>query len=180
MLSDQLRQLAQDYITALQAQKQNPTSDELDAHTSETYNQFTAQLETDGIRYFDTEDATRIAAGILAGSYDMLYHRCGRAIVLDGEIFRIHGGRLAGHVIESCPECGKRLNAYDLYADPGGATRNLLRQAGLYPTADSLILMKDPEQHAIILQELREALSDLTTGDLLAIYAVVTAMINKD
>ena len=180
MLSDRLRRLAAGYVIAQKAQGQDDTSDELKACMSEACDQFMLQLDVDGIRYFDREDAARIAAGIVDGTFDVLYHGCGRAIVLDGDIFRIHDGDLAGHVIERCPGCGMWLDAFDLYADPGGRTRNLLRQAGLYPTADGLVLMADPERRTIILRDLREALGNLGNGDLLAVYAVVVAMIGND
>jgi hypothetical protein len=179
MISSRLRQLAADYITAWQAQEQDPTSEELEARRSEAHEQFIVQLDVEGIRYFDHEDADRIAAGIMEGFFDVLYHKCGRAIILDGETFRIHGGGLAGHAIEICPECGQRLDAFDLYPVSGGPVHGMLRQAGLYPTADSLVLMADPEQRATILRELRESLGDLSDGDLLAVYAVVVALIKS-
>jgi hypothetical protein len=137
------------------------------------------QLDVEGIRYFDREDAARIAAGIVEDSFDVLYHKCGRAVILDGDTFRIHGGELAGHAIESCPECGEHLDAFDLYPVSGGTVHNILRQAGLYPTVDSLVLMSDPEQRATILRELRELLGDLSDGDLLAVYAVVVALMRN-
>ena len=179
MVSDRLRQLAANYITARQAQEQDPTSDELKTSRSEAHGQFMKQLDMEGIRCFDREDADRIASGIVEGSFDVLCHKCGRAVILDSDTFRIHGGDLAGHAIESCPECGQRLDAFDLYADPGGMTHNLLRQAGLYPTADSLVLMVDSEQRATILRDLRELLGDLGDGDLLAVYAVVVALMKN-
>jgi hypothetical protein len=180
MISDRLRELAANYVTARQEQEQAPTNDALKTCRSEAHEQFIMQLDTEGIRYFDSEDAARIAAGIMAGSFDVLYHKCGRAVILDGDTFRIHGGDLAGHVIESCPECGKRLDAFDLYAASGGTVHNMLRQAGLYPTADSLVLMADPEQRTTILRELRGLLGDLSNGDLLAVYAVAMALMKDD
>jgi hypothetical protein len=180
MISDRLRELAADCVAARWEQEQDPTNDGLKARRSEVHEQFIMQLDAEGIRYFGSEDAARIAAGIMAGSFDVLYHECGRAVILDGDTFRIHGGDLAGHVIESCPECGKRLDAFDLYAASGGAVHNMLRQAGLYPTADSLVLMADSEQRATILRELRELLADLSDGDLLAVYAVAMALMKDD
>lgn len=179
MISDRLRELAANYVTARQAQEQDPTSDELKNRRSEAHDQFMKQLDIEGIRYFDREAAARIAAGIVEGSFDVLYHKCGHAIILDGDTFRIHGGELAGHTIEICPECGKRLDAFDLYPVSGGTVHNMLRQAGLYPTVDSLVLMSNSEQRATILQELRKTLGKLSDADLLAVYAVVVALMRN-
>jgi len=179
MVSDRLRQLAANYLTSRQEQEQDPTSEELKTRRSEAHDQFMMQLDVEGIHCFDSEDAARIAAGIMEGSFDVLYHKCGRAIILDGDTFRIHGGDLAGHAIESCPECGQRLDAFDLYPVSGGTVHNMLRQAGLYPTANSLVLMVDSEQRTAILQELRKLLGGLSDGDLLATYAVVVVLIRN-
>jgi hypothetical protein len=176
MLSTQLRQRATNYVAAREAQEQDPTGDEANLHLSEAYDQFVAQLEADSIPYFDDADVARIATAIVDRSFDVRYHKCGRGLVLDGQTFRIQGGKLAGHEIEDCPECGMRLNPFDLYADSGGGVRNLLREFGLYPTASSLILMEDPAKHATTLQELRDSVGNLGDGDLLAIYAVVVAL----
>ena len=170
MLSEQLRQRAAAYLKALE----DVPSPELEQH--DAYNQFVEQLDAEGIHYFDSEDVTRIAVGIIEGTFDVLYHQCGRAVILDGERFRIHGGRLAGYTIEDCPGCGCRLNAFDLYATPGSATRNLLRQAGLYPTVDSLVLVQMSEQRQHIMQELHALLEQLPNDDLLSIYAVALAL----
>jgi hypothetical protein len=177
MLSDQIRQLAQDYAAAQQAHEQDPNSSELEARAAQAYDQFVAQLEVEEIRYYDDEDAARIAAGIVDKTFDVRYHKCGRALIRDGEMLRIHGGRLAGRVVDRCPGCQKSLNAFTLYANPGGVARDLLRDAGLYPTADGLVLVGDPERRADILQELQGSLGELGDGDLLAVYAVVVALI---
>jgi hypothetical protein len=177
MLSNRIRQLAQDYVTVQQAHEQNPTDGELEARVVEAYDEFVAHLEAEEIRYFDSEDAARIAAGIVDRTFDVRYHKCGRAIIRDGEMLRIHGGRLAGRIVDRCPGCQKPLNAFTLYADPGGVARDLLRDAGLYPTADGLVLVEDPERRRDILEELRGSLGELGDGDLLAVYAVVIALI---
>jgi hypothetical protein len=177
MLTDRIRQLAQDYATARQAQEQDPASDEFEIHVTEAHDRFVAQLEAEEIRYYDSEDAARIAAGIVDRTFDVRYHKCGRAIIRDGEMLRIHGGKLAGRVIDRCPGCQKPLNAFTLYANPGGVARDLLRDAGLYPTADGLVLLRGSERRGEILQELEHSLDELGDGDLLAVYAVVIALI---
>jgi hypothetical protein len=177
MLGDRLRRLAEDYVTVQQTQEQEFTAGETEDRIRKVYEQFVKQLETEGIGYFDEEDAGRIAVGIVDGTFNVLYHKCGRAIILDGDAFRIRGGELAGYTIEDCPGCGKPLNAFDLYDDPGGPTRNLLREAGLYPTSDSLVLMEDSGRRAAMLEALWESLNSLGDGDLLATYAVVAALI---
>jgi hypothetical protein len=177
MLSDRIRQLARDLGTAQESWRQHPADDGLAARTSEAYDRFVAQLEAEDIRYAGREDAVRIATGIVSGTFDVRYHKCGQVVIRDGEVVKIHGGRLAGRVIDTCPKCGKQLDAFRLYADPGGATRDLLREAGLYPTADGLVLVKSSEQRAGMLRELVESLSDLGDGDLLAVYAVVVALL---
>ena len=176
MLSNRIRQLAQDYVTVHRAQRQDPTSDELGVRVAEMYDRFVAQLETEGFRYADNEDVIRIASGIVSETFDVRYHRCGHAVVRDGETLRIHGGRLSGHVIDRCPGCQQRLDVFDLYANPGGVARDLLREAGLYPTADGLILVREPERRASILHELHESLGKLEDGDLVAVYGVVFAL----
>ena len=177
MLSDRIRQLAQGLDTARRAWRQDPTSAELEARTSEVYDQFVAQLEADDIRYADREDAVRIAVGIVGGTFDVRYHKCGQAVIWDGNVVKIHGGRLAGRIIDRCPKCQKQLDAFRLYADPGGATRDLLREAGLYPTADGLVLARGPERRVSILRELVKSMNDLGDGDLLAVYAVTIALL---
>jgi hypothetical protein len=177
MLSDQIRQLAQDYVTVQQAHEQDPASSELEARVVQAYDQFVAQLEAEEIRYYDSEDAARIAAGIVDKTFDIRYHKCGRVIIRDGGMLRIHGGKLAGRVVDRCPGCQKPLDALTLYANPGGVARDLLRDAGLYPTADGLVLIRDPERRVDILQELQGSLVELGDGDLLAVYAVVIALI---
>ncbi|HDQ71302.1 MAG TPA: hypothetical protein ENN19_04290 [Chloroflexi bacterium] len=172
MLTSKLKELAADYLSTLGA----PAAGSDDSISKER-ELFTDELAAEGIVYFDPDDVDRIARGMSEGTFDLRYHQCGRAIILDSERFRIHGGKLAGHVIEDCPGCGRRLDAFDLYAEPGGATRNLLRQAGLYPTADSLVLMRDANQRATILEGLQESLRHLSDGDLLAAYAVVVALL---
>ena len=172
MLNNRLRKRAADYVAAREAQAQDPTGDGV----SEAYHQFVAQLDADGIHYFDEEDAGRIATAIVDRLFDIRYHKCGHVLVADGQTLRIHGGKLAGHVIEHCPECEMRLSAFDLYADWGGGMRKLLREFGLYPTADSLVLMSDPDQRAATLRELQESLGNMDDGDMLAIYAVVVAL----
>ncbi len=176
MLSNRLRKRAADYVAAREMQAQDPTDGELNDGLSEAYGQFVAQLDADGIHYFDEDDAARIAAAIAERSFDVRYHKCGRVLIVDGQTLKIHGGKLAGHVIKDCPACGMRLNAFDLYADSGGGVRNLLREFGLYPTADGLVLMTDPNQRAATVDELRESLGNMDDGDLLAVYAVVVAL----
>ena len=178
MLSDRLRQLAQDFDTARRVWRQDPTNDELGSRTSEAYDRFVAQLEADDIRYDDRKDAVRIAAGIVSGAFDVRYHKCGQAVVRDGEVVKIHGGRLAGRAIDKCPKCQKRLDAFSLYADPGGVARDLLREAGLYPTADGLVLARGPGRRDSILQEMAISMDKLGDGDMLAVYAVVIALLN--
>ncbi len=176
MLSNRLRKRAADYVAAHEMLAQDPTDDELNDGVSEAYVQFVAQLDADGIHYFDADGAARIATAIVDRLFDVRYHKCGHALVVDGQTLKIHSGKLAGHVIKDCPECGMRLNAFDLYADSGGGVRNLLREFGLYPTANSLVLMTDPDQRATTLYELRESLGDMGDGDLLAVYAVVVEL----
>jgi len=174
VLNEQLRQRAAAYMEALE--DASPS----EVEQSDTYIQFVEQLDAEGIQYFDQEDTTRIAAGIVEGTFDVLYHQCGRAVILDGDQFRIYGGRLAGYVIEDCPGCGCRLNAFDLYATPGSVIRNLLRQAGLYPTADSLVLVQMSEQRQHIMQELHTLLKQLPDDDLLSVYAVALALTQEE
>jgi hypothetical protein len=176
MLNRKLKQLAAEYTSMRQAVEETP-DDALDADLTSVREQFTAELKKVGIVYFDPPDVDRIAQGIAEETFGLRYHQCGRAVILDDETFRIYGGQLAGHVIEDCPGCGRRLDAFDLYAEPGGATRNLLRQAGLYPTADSLILMRDTNQRAAMLNEIQTSLQHLGDGDLLAAYAVIVALL---
>jgi hypothetical protein len=176
MLNPKLKQLAAEYI-AMHLDAEETAGDNSDATRSSAREQFAAELKKNGIVYFDPEDVDRIAREIAEETFDLRYHQCGRAIILDDETFRIYGGELAGHVIEDCPGCGRQLDAFDLYAEPGGATRNLLRQAGLYPTADSLILMRDTNQRANILKEIQASLQHLSDGDLLAAYAVIVALL---
>ncbi len=178
MFSDRIKQLAHDLGAAQEAWKQDPTNDELGARTSEAYERFVAQLEEDGISYTGRADAVRIATGIVSGTFDVRYHGCGQAVVRDGSVVKIFGGRLAGRVIDRCPKCQKLLNAYLLYADPGGDARDLLREAGLYPVADDLILARGPGQRTSILQELAIALDELGTGDMLAVYTVAVALLS--
>jgi len=177
MLGDRLRQLAEDYVTLHKTQEQELTAGEMEHRVREVYEQFVKQLGTEGIGYFDEADAGRIAVGIVDGTFNVLYHKCGRDVVLDGDTFRIRGGELAGYAIEDCPGCGKPLSAFDLYDDPGGPTRNRLREAGLYPTSDSLVLMEDSGRREAMLEALWESLNSLGDGDLLATYAVVAALI---
>jgi hypothetical protein len=178
MLSNRIRQLAQDFGAAQEAWRQDPANDELGTRTSEAYDRFVAQLEADDLPYADREDAVRIASGIVSGTFDVRYHRCGQAVIRDGDVVKIHGGRLAGRVISRCPKCQKQLDAFRLYADPGGSTRDLLREAGLYPTADGLVLARGPGRRDSILQELAIALDKLGDGDMLAVYAVVIALLS--
>ena len=178
MFSDRIRQLAQDFGAAQEAWRQDPTNDELGVRTSEAYDRFVAQLEADDISYSGREDAVRIAAGIVSGAFDVRYHRCGQAVIRDGNVVKILGGRLAGRVIDRCPKCQKRLDAFRLYADPGGATRDLLREAGMYPTADGLVLARGPGRRASILQEMAISMDKLGDGDMLAVYTVVIALLN--
>ena len=178
MLSDQIRQLAQDFGAAREAWRQDPTNNELGVCTSEAYNRFVAQLEADDIPYSSREESVRIADGIVSGSFDVRYHRCGQAVIRDGDDVKILGGRLSGRVIDRCPKCQKHLDAFRLYADPGGATRDLLREAGLYPTADGLVLARGPERRASILQEMAISMDKLRDGDMLAVYAVIVALLS--
>jgi hypothetical protein len=178
MFSDRIRQLARDLRAAQEAWRQDPTNDELGGRTSEAYDRFVAQLEVDEIPYSGREDAVRIATGIVNGSFDVRYHRCGQAVIRDGDVVKIFGGRLAGRIIDRCPKCQKQLDAFRLYADPGGATRDLLREAGLYPTADGLVLARGPGRRDSILQELAISLDKLGDGDMLAVYAVVVALLS--
>ncbi len=178
MFSDRIRQLAQDFGTAQEAWKQDSANEELGARTSEAYRRFVTQLEVDGIPYTGRADAVRIATGIVSGTFDVRYHLCGQAVVRDGNVVKILGGRLAGRVIDHCPKCQKHLNAFHLYADPGGDARNLLRESGLYPTASDLVLAKGPGQRINILQELAITLDKLGDGDMLAVYAVAIALLS--
>ncbi|MEE8389388.1 MAG: hypothetical protein V3S14_01145, partial [Anaerolineae bacterium] len=178
MLSDQIRQRAQDFGTAQRTWRQDPTNDELGVRTAEAYDRFAAQLETDSISYADREDVVRIAAGIVSGAFDVRYHRCGQAVIRDDDVVKILGGRLAGRVIDRCPKCQKQLDAFRLYADPGGATRDLLREAGLYPTADGLVLARGPGRRASILQEMAVSMDKLGDGDMLAVYAVIVVLLS--
>ena len=98
MFSDRIRQLAQNFGAAQEAWRQDPTDDELGVRTSEAYDRFVAQLEADDIPYSGREDAARIAAGIVSGAFDVRYHRCGQAVIRDGDVVKILGGRLAGRV----------------------------------------------------------------------------------
>ena len=177
MLSDRIRQLALDFVTTQRAWRQDPANDELGTRTSGAYDRFVARLGADDIPYADREDAVRIATRIVSGTFDLRYHKCGQAVIRDGTEVRIHGGRLSGRVIDRCPKCGKPLDAFLLYADPGGTTRDLLREAGLYPTADGLVLTRGPKRRISILRELAKSLGRLGNGDLLAVYAVVIALI---
>jgi hypothetical protein len=161
MVNSQLVSIAEEYFAA----------------RAETYDRFVAQLDAAGIGYFNREDVDHIAEGILNQTFDVLYHTCGQSIVLDGEQFRIHGGDWAGHVIEKCPRCEKPLDAYDLYTEPGSEVRNMLREAGLYPARDGLALIADAEQRQAILQDLGEMLAQLSDSDLLALYAVITDLL---
>lgn len=163
MVSNQLLNAAKEYVAA----------------GTETDDRFMAQLDAAGIGHFNHEDVKHIAEGILNQTFDILYHTCGQSIVLDGERFRIHGGSLAGHTIEDCPRCGKKLDAYDLYAEPDSEVRKLLRQAGLYPARDGLALIADDEQRNTILQELDKMLGQLNDSDLLAVYAVLTDLLGE-
>ncbi len=178
MFSDRIRQLAQDFSTAQEAWKQDAANEELGTRTSEAYKRFVTQLEVDGIPYTGRADAVRIATGIVSGTFDVRYHRCGQAVVRDGNVVKILGGRLAGRVIDRCPKCQKHLNAFHLYADPGGDARNLLRESGLYPAAGDLVLAKGPGQRISILQELAITLDKLGDGDMLAVYAVAIALLS--
>ncbi|MCP4537995.1 MAG: hypothetical protein GY832_12700 [Chloroflexi bacterium] len=178
MFSDRIRQLAQDFGATQEAWRKNPTNDELGVRTSEAYDQFVAQLEADDIPYSSRDDAVRIATGIVSGAFDVRYHRCGQAVIRDGDVVKILGGRLTGRVIDRCPKCQKHLDAFRLYADPGGATRDLLREAGLYPTADGLVLAKGSGRRDSILQEMAISMDKLGDGDMLAVYAVVIALLN--
>ncbi len=178
MFSNRIRQLAQEFGLAQEAWKQDSTNDELMARTSEAYKRFVTQLEMDDIPYTGRSDAVRIATGIVSGTFDVRYHRCGQAVVRDGTVVKILGGRLAGRVIDRCPRCQKQLNAFHLYADPGGDARDLLREAGLYPTAGDLVLAKGPRRRVSILQELAITLDKLGDGDMLAVYAVAIALLS--
>ncbi len=178
MFSDRIRQLARDFGAAQEAWRKDPTNDELGVRTSEVYDRFVAQLEADGIPFSGREDAVRVATGIVSGSFDVRYHRCGQAVIRDGDVVKILGGRLAGRVIDRCPKCQKPLDAFRLYADPGGATRDLLREAGLYPTADGLVLARGPGRRDRILQEMAVSMDKLGDGDMLAVYAVIVALLS--
>ncbi len=176
MFSDRIKQLAHDFSLAQEAWKQDSTNDELSTRTSEAYERFVTQLEEDGISYTGRADAVRIATGIVSGTFDVRYHGCGQAVVRDGSVVKIFGGRLAGRVIDRCPKCQKLLNAYLLYADPGGDARDLLREAGLYPAADDLKLVRGPGQRVSVLQELAITLDKLGDGDMLSVYAVAVVL----
>lgn len=169
MVSEQLKELAAEYVVAREAAEP----------LAEVRERLTAQLDAEAIGYFDAEDVAHIARGIVEGSFDVLYHTCGHAIVLDGERFRIHGGELAGHLIKDCPRCGKPLDAYALYAEPGGETHNLLREAGLYPARDSLALIAEADQRASTIEETCAMLKRLNDGDLLAVYGVIAALLEE-
>lgn len=169
MVSEQLRDLAAEYVAAREAE----------APRDEVRERLTARLDAEGIGYFDLDDIAHIAQGIVEGSFDILYHTCGQAVVLDGERFRIHGGELAGHLIKDCPRCGKPLDAYALYAEPGGETHNLLREAGLYPARDSLALIAEADQRSSTIEETCAMLKRLNNGDLLAVYGVIAALLEE-
>ncbi len=180
MLSDRLKQLARRYIAARQAQARGESTGGSPLPELDALDQFVSQLKAEGIHYQDNNDAARIAVGIANGTYSVRYHSCGQAVIRDGGMVRIYGGKLAGRAIEKCPGCGLPLNGFNLYAVSGGAARDMLQEAGLYPTTDGLTLIKDAEQRANILQEIRSSLSRLSDSDLLAIYAVVTTLLQED
>ncbi len=170
MISEQLKDLAAEYILAQES------SDEAVAQAHE---RFVTQLEAEEIGYFDPNDIAHIAEGIVEDSFDLLHHTCGQAVVLDGDQFRIHGGDLAGHLIERCPRCDKPLDAYDLYTNPGGKLRNLLREAGYYPTRDSLALIAKEDQRSSAIEEMYAMSRQLSDGDLLAAYGVIAALLEE-
>jgi hypothetical protein len=55
----------------------------------------------------------------------------------------------------------------------------LLREAGLYPTADGLVLTRGRKRRISILRELAKLLGSLGDGDMLAVYAVVVALLRE-
>ncbi len=107
----------------------------------------------------------------------VLYHKCGASVIQEGDgTFRVHTGDLAGASILVCPICGAMLRDRDLYHSKGDIAREKLHDIGWYPDLDGLTLVEDPQKRTAILASLKKALDDMGNADLLAVYAVVTAL----
>jgi hypothetical protein len=103
----------------------------------------------------------------------VLYHKCGKTVVQDADgAFRA----LDGTSILVCPSCGAVLRDRDLYGTKSDIARDKLHDVGWYPDPDSLALMGDPTQRMMIVSALKKSMDQMGDADLLAVYAVVTAL----
>jgi hypothetical protein len=106
----------------------------------------------------------------------VLYHKCGAAVVQDADgTFRAIDARGGGSILV-CPVCGGVLRERHLYNDRSDIARDKLYDVGWYPDPDSLALLEDPTQRVAILSAIKAALEDMGDADLLAVYTVVSAL----
>ena len=106
----------------------------------------------------------------------VLYHKCGAAVVQDADgTFRAIAAHAGGSILV-CPVCGGVLRERHLYNDRSDIARDKLYDVGWYPDPDSLVLLEDPTQRAAILSAIVAALEGMGDADLLAIFTVVSAL----
>lgn len=106
----------------------------------------------------------------------VLYHKCGKTVIQDTDgAFKA----LDGASTLVCPGCGAVLRDRDLYGTKSDIARDRLRDVGWYPDPDSLALVDNPAQRAIIVSALEESLDEMGDADLLAVYTVVTALVGE-
>jgi hypothetical protein len=115
--------------------------------------------------------------GAMAEQVDqVLYHKCGAAVVQDADgTFRAIDARAEGSILV-CPVCGAVLRERHLYNDRSDIARDMLYDVGWYPDPDSLALLEDPAQRAAILSAIEAAVEDMGDADLLAVFTVVSAL----
>jgi hypothetical protein len=115
--------------------------------------------------------------GVMAEQAEqVLYHKCGAAVVQDADgTFRAIDALAEGSILV-CQVCGGVLRERHLYNDRSDIARDRLYDVGWYPDPDSLALLEDPTQRAAILRAIKTAIESMGDADLLAVYTVVSAL----